>query len=236
MTTPETLSYNPAHGERGLGDLSNPTGSPAVLAIHGGGWAAQDKASWRGVAEYLADHGCCVYNINYRLCGMEPWPACGDDCLDAAHFLLEKHDRIFLVGGSAGGHLALMTGLRLPHCRVAGIVAISAIGDLRADLAVNPDRYRYLFGGEPTKQQIEEATPMSYLGNPPPILYTHSLYDTVVPIESAKNFVAASGAESYFYDEGRRDEGHAIWIPGSEPHKLYPDIEERILDFIRRHH
>ena len=149
------LSYHGEYGFRGLGDLYLPDSvnsrTRAALLIHGGGWSALDKSSFAGVALYLCqDLGMAVYNINYRLCGQAPWPACGDDCLEAGTFFLNAsipdfegfdRSRIVIVGASAGGHLALMTGLRLPAERVAGIVSISGIADIRSDFSLHPDRY-----------------------------------------------------------------------------------------------
>ena len=42
-----------------------------------------------------------------------------------------------IIGPSAGGHLALMTGLRLPEQKVAGIVSISGIADIEADFSAH---------------------------------------------------------------------------------------------------
>lgn len=116
--------YSRVH-ERCKGDLYLPDERNAdtlpILLIHGGGWSNLDKSRFHGVAGWLCDHGFVVFNINYRLLGMAPWPACGDDCLSAADFLLHgdipelagvKRDAIGVMGASAGGHLALMTGLR----------------------------------------------------------------------------------------------------------------------------
>ncbi len=248
------LSYNKEHGFRGLGDLYLPENpgpaTKAALLIHGGGWSALDKSSFAGVALYLCqDLGMAVYNINYRLCGQVPWPACGDDCLEAGKFFLnaaipefQGFDRrcILIVGASAGGHLALMTGLRLPPERVAGIVSISGIADVRADYAASPDRYEYLLGHSPTEEDLKEISPATYLSrNSPPILCTHDYHDNVVPIESAKKFLEAAraeglSAEEFFYTMEESGYSHRIWIPDSTPHKLYPCLEERLAAFIRR--
>lgn len=251
MTLVKEIVYHPAYGERGLGDLYLPEDvserTPVALTIHGGGWSALNKYSFSGVAEFLCGLGFAVYNIQYRLSTIAPWPACGDDCLEAADFLLNAdvpefrpfdRRRVFVVGASAGGHLALMTGLRLPPERVSGIVSISGIGDPGEDMKLSYGRYPQLFGRVPTEADLERISPAFYLSKQsPPILCTHSLFDTVVPIESAKKFVAAAEktgtpVETYYYD--RRNDGHCIWIPGSDPHKLYRDIEERIEDFIRK--
>ena len=250
MNVISDLAYNKSHGEYGLGDLYLPervTGkTPLALAIHGGGWRSMDKYSFSGVAEFLCGLGFAVYNINYRLTGEAPWPACGDDCLEAARFLLSAdhpefagtdRGKIFVVGASAGGHLALMTGLRLPAGQVSGIVSISGIAKFEPCMKLHPDRYHALFGtGEPIPEEMfVSASPIEFLNrNNPPILLTHAIYDTLVPIDSATEFEDAARErggriESYYYN--RRNKGHCIWIKGSDPHKLHPDIEERIERF-----
>lgn len=250
MRMVNNLVYQSAWGERGLGDLYLPDTlserTPAALTIHGGGWSAMEKSSFAGVAEFLCSLGYAVYNIQYRLSTISYWPACGDDCLEAAGFFLNAdvpelagfdRRRILVVGASAGGHLALMTGLRLPAERVSGIVSISGIGDPKEDWKIAPERYRLLFGHEPSESDFAAISPANFLTKQsPPILCTHALYDTVVPIESAKVFVSAvekngTRIETYYYNRG--NDGHCIWIPGSVPHKLHRDIEERIESFLR---
>ena len=242
--------YNKSYGEYGLGNLYLPDQvsdkTPLALAIHGGGWRAQDQYSFAGVADFLCEIGFAVYNINYRLTGVNPWPACGDDCLEAARFFLTadqpefaglRREKLFVVGASSGGHLALMTGLRLPAHQVSGIVSISGIAKLEPDMKLSPERYRPFFGmPEPYPQdKIDSASPLAFINRDnPPILLTHAIYDTVVPIDCATAFEDAARdhggrIESYYYN--RRNEGHCVWIKGSDPHKLHPDIEEKIKQF-----
>ena len=97
---------------------SRPPGmrSPAVVMIHGGGWIGGDKAEARSfnVGTTLALNGYVCVSINYRL--DEPrWPQNLYDCKNAVRFLRANAgrlgvdpERIGVIGGSAGGHLALM--------------------------------------------------------------------------------------------------------------------------------
>ena len=219
--------------------------TPKMLLIHGGGWRAMDLHSLDGVAPFFREMGFVVYNIDYRLSTEAPWPACGDDCLAAADDLVRAEAEeiritagkpIFVFGASAGGHLAMMTGLRMPREQVRGIISVSGIADPGPDAEVYPDRYKILFGGDPIDPQ---AFPAAHLRkDSPPILMTHCLNDTVVPRDSAYNFAKyamQTGADvrTYLYDLERCGEGHAIWIPGIEPHRLYPDIAEAVQSFIR---
>lgn len=249
MNVLRNLVYDMANPADCAGDLYCPdcsNGSDAVvLCIHGGGWSALDRGSFAGVAEFLCDNGFPVFNIDYRLLGKGPWPLCGDDCLTAAEFLRNSDPpgpppgsarRLFIVGASAGGHLALMTGLRLPTAAVAGIVSISGIADLVPDMKSTPDRYQSFWSHPPADHEIALASPLSYIrAEQPPILCTHSRFDEVVPWESQYNFAEkcrAIGAPVDFYSYDRKGEGHCIWIPGSQPHRLYADIERKILDFL----
>ncbi|MDD4101224.1 MAG: alpha/beta hydrolase fold domain-containing protein, partial [Kiritimatiellae bacterium] len=244
------VPYNPAIGTAGLGNLYLPANygpdTPVALAIHGGSWSGGDRASWAGVAEFLCnDLGFVVFNIEYRLTGVGPWPLCGNDCIDAANYLLSAAfeqqygiacKKVWPCGGSAGGHLALWTGLSLAPDKVAGIISISGIGDLQPDAAVNPSRYVSLFGYTPTTQELIDASPMSLVGaGAPPVFCSHAAVDTVVPPESTQNFVDACRAagvtvDHYVYEA--RDDGHSIWIADSNPHKLFSDIESAIAKFV----
>lgn len=256
----KTLSYNPEAGNYGIGVLTLPeklsTKEEAVLLIHGGGWTGGNIASFAGVANFFTDClGLASFNIEYTLAGLEengktPWPACGDDCLKAADWLFGDAFRqeagfspkkIWICGGSAGGHLALWTGLNLPSDKVAGIISISGIADPRPDCAAHPKRYYTLFGGhEPSAEELESISIMNLVREDGPrILLTHETMDTVVPIESARNFFSeysAAGNEIVFYEYSRDGYeglvGHCIWIPKSKPHRLISIIEREIEKFV----
>ncbi len=243
--------YNKSIGAAGAGDLYFPEGytpqTPVALAIHGGGWSAMDRSSWAGVAQFLCnDLGFVVFNIEYRLVGVEPWPACGNDCIAAANYLLSetftkeygiKCKKVWTCGGSAGGHLALWTGLSLPPEKVGGAISVSGIGDLIPDSEVNPGRYSKLFGHKPSPVELKAASPMTLVkAGSPPVFCSNAHEDRVVPVDSTQHFVDAcrvAGVKVEHFAYEKRDGGHSIWIPGSKPHKLFADIEEAIVKFVR---
>ena len=217
--------------------------TPFVLNIHGGGWSAMSRKDAAGVSAFLVERGCAVYSVDYRLASKaNPWPACGDDCLKAAEFILRggfaaqglKPSRIWIIGVSAGGHLALWTGLNLKAEQVAGIISVSGIADPIPDAKANPNRYVRLFGGrEPTASDLDSMSIMKLVRkNGPRILLTHAQEDSVVPVESAANFCNAyrnAGNNIFFYQYSAKDEantgGHAIW------RKDYP-VRKRLLNCI----
>ena len=247
MITHHTYSdASPAcKGELWLPEKPVTADTPKIMLIHGGGWWHGTADFMAGVADRFCREGYIVFNIDYRVTTEAPWPACGDDCLAAADFFVRADAEeirvtagkpIVVCGVSAGGHLALMTGLRMPREQVLGIISIAGIADPEPDAAAFPERYEKLFAGGPIDPQ---AFPAPYLRkDSPPILLTHCLNDVIVPRESAYRFARYAtelGADihTYFYDLERVNDGHAIWIPGSSPHRLYPDVEEAVTNFAR---
>ena len=253
MEEVQDIQYAAEHGIRGMGDLflpEKPQGAPLALCIHGGGWNAMDKYSWAGVAQLMCEQGYAAFNINYRLLDQAPWPACGDDCLRAANFLydlthpmmkqLDRSQGMVIIGGSAGGHLALMTGLRLPRDRVRAIVSISGPADLllRAQ-RTGRDFYHTFFGtpGEITDRMLLEVSPVSYVKpNSPPILCVHSTNDKLVFIDQARRMVemckgVRARAELFAYPGP--GELHGIWIDGTDPHRLLEEPANAIGSFLK---
>ena len=248
------IPYAPDHGRRGVGDLylpREPVGCPVALCIHGGGWSHMDKSSWAGVARLLCREGLTAFNINYRLLDTAPWPACGDDCVAAARFLLraghpatvplDRERGLVVIGGSAGGHLAMWTGLTLPAGSVRAIVSVAGPGDLllRARSAGTAFFHRF-FGteGKISDEMLLAASPITRVGpGSPPLLCVHSTNDRLVPIEQAKRMVDAyveAGCHAELHAYAGPGEQHGIWLEGTDPHRLLPHIEDAVRRFLAR--
>ena len=125
-------------GELWLPEKPVTADTPKIMLIHGGGWWHGTADFMAGVADRFCREGYIVFNIDYRVTTEAPWPACGDDCLAAADFFVRADAEeirvtagkpIVVCGVSAGGHLALMTGLRMPREQVLGIISIAGIAD-----------------------------------------------------------------------------------------------------------
>lgn len=91
--------------------------SPIVINIHGGGWNKGNKESQTGFSGFFK-RGYAVANIAYRLTGTATAPAAIEDTRCALIYLISNAtklnidiNKIVIMGGSAGGHLALMGGL-----------------------------------------------------------------------------------------------------------------------------
>jgi acetyl esterase len=113
-----------------------------VLDIHGGGWMQGSPENDAQLNDELA-RTCkvAVVSVDYRLAPENPFPACIEDCKAAAKWLLNNckaefgTEKIFISGGSAGGHLAAVATLYFRDSlhaidKVKGVNLIYGVYDL----------------------------------------------------------------------------------------------------------
>jgi acetyl esterase/lipase len=123
MSVFHNVTYASPDGDPLLLDAYIPNGGvhPAVIVIHGGGWAYGDKQELAFEGENLAAAGFGAFVVNYRLAppnGVVHAPVALHDvstALDwiranAATYRIDP-DRIGVLGNSAGGNLAMMLGV-----------------------------------------------------------------------------------------------------------------------------
>ncbi len=125
QTTLDSLDVKPdvtyaRYGDRTLEmDIYRPKKTwgelPAVVCIHGGGWAKGNRGSHEKVAQAVAARGYVAATISYRLSGEAPFPAQIHDCKAAVRFLRANAKQygidtanIGAIGLSAGGHLTAL--------------------------------------------------------------------------------------------------------------------------------
>jgi len=112
-----------------------PKNLPAVLLVHGGPWA-RDDWGFDGGAQFLANRGYAVLQINFRGStgygrafwekGFKQWgKTMQDDVTDAARWIVSEGiadpKRIAIYGGSYGGYAALAGMAFTPGVYAAGI-------------------------------------------------------------------------------------------------------------------
>ncbi|AKA81842.1 alpha/beta hydrolase [Pseudomonas synxantha] len=143
----QTLKKAPVAERKKVGSVPvrilRPSGKPkgVVLDIHGGGWvignAQMDDDLNLGMVNAC---GVAVVSVDYRLAVDTPIEGLLEDCLTAARWLLGDCPEfanlpVFVVGESAGGHLAAATLLALKQWpelleRVSGAVLYYGVYDL----------------------------------------------------------------------------------------------------------
>ncbi len=87
--------------------------APVIVMFFGGGWQNGRPGLFTPLAQHLTLRGYITVIPNYRLSGEAPFPAPVHDCKAAVRWvrasakrLNADPDRIAVMGGSAGGHLA----------------------------------------------------------------------------------------------------------------------------------
>lgn len=192
--------------------------SPVVINIHGGGWNHGSKESQTGFNTFFK-MGFAVANISYRLTGQATAPAAVEDARCALIYLM-KHarelnidtDKIVIMGGSAGGHLALMAGLlgndrrfdgNCPgseNIRVAAIIDKYGITDVwdwgYGTNVTSKSATRWLGDKANDKKFAASVSPITYVNkNSPPTFIVHGDADKTVPYQQSvdlhKKFVEA---------------------------------------------
>lgn len=107
-----------------------------ILFLHGGAFVAAAPNAHGLLLEKLCEAaGARGFYVDYRLAPEHPYPAAGQDCLDAYRHLLEAGvppAGIVIAGDSAGGNLTLATALRARDAGLplpAALVMISPVLD-----------------------------------------------------------------------------------------------------------
>lgn len=185
-------------------DVYKPAGAgsaPVVIFIHGGGWDSGDKNQYRFVGATLAEQGWVGVVINYRLYPDVKFPAFVNDAALAVAFVRAHAaewggdpDKIYLLGHSAGAHIAALLALDDDYLQQAGDDTHSLRGVIGLAGAYDfiPFVYDYmhdLFGPEiryPFSQPVNFAS-----ADAPPLLLLQGLSDTEVLPRNTINLVAA---------------------------------------------
>jgi len=177
---------------------------PTMVWIHGGGWTGGTKETATFSLLPYMEMGWNVVNVEYRLAKVSQAPAAVEDCLCALRWVIRNAkqygfdtSKIVVSGGSAGGHLALTTGLipasagldrQCPgteELKVAAIVNWFGITDV-ADLLDGPNMRAYAvqwLGSLPNRVEIaKRVSPLTYVRpGIPPIISIQGDADPVVP-------------------------------------------------------
>lgn len=86
---------------------------PVIVSVHGGGWVYGDKELYQFYCMSLAERGFAVVNFTYRLAPEHKYPAPLEDINRVMEWIFQNEAQygfdlksVFLVGDSAGAHLA----------------------------------------------------------------------------------------------------------------------------------
>jgi acetyl esterase/lipase len=180
------------------------TPNRTLIYIHGGGWTGGSKEQSALSFLPFLHMGWNVVNVEYRLARVSLAPAAVEDCLCALRWVYRNAKqynidttRLVVTGNSAGGHLALTTGMipasagldrQCPgteELKVAAIINWYGITDV-VDLLAGPNMKVYAVTWLSSMSNREEiarrVSPLTYVrAGLPPVLTIHGDADPTVP-------------------------------------------------------
>ncbi len=174
---------------------------PVVVFWHGGRWRDGDKADYRFVGATLAESGYVALVANYRHYPAVKMPGFMHDAALAALFAAAHateyggaRQRLYLMGHSAGAHLAALvtldpryfaaTGQAAPP--IAGVIGLSGPYDFLP--LIEPDD-QDMFG---PPELYPASQPINFVrADAPPVLLVQGLNDATVKPKNSRNLAAA---------------------------------------------
>jgi len=184
--------------------------APLLVHVHGGGWRFGDKGYRRSARRYAAA-GIATASIQYRLSDEATFPDPVRDVVAAVRWLRANADgygvdpeRVALVGGSAGGHLASLVAAApdderfhppefYPDVPVAvdAVVGHSGVYDMTAP-GLRSSRLVTAFVGtdydeDPERYRAASPVARAAAGDPPVLLF-HGTADGIVPYAQATSY------------------------------------------------
>jgi acetyl esterase/lipase len=168
-----------------------------MIMIHGGGWSTGDKTDFNEFVDSFKkrEPGFAIFNINYRLSTgvINLFPIQENDVKAVVEFIYSKKndyaisDKFVLLGGSAGGHLALLQGYKYSSpVKVKAIVDFFGPTDM-TDLYNNP--------ASPLVPPLSVALVVGATPISNPTLYQQSSPITFVTAQSPPTIILQGGLD-----------------------------------------
>jgi acetyl esterase/lipase len=194
----------------------------AMVDVHGGAWVLGDRTQHQAMDQALAGHGVLVASVEFRQPPGNPYPTSLQDVnlairwlkLHAAEYGVAPGARIGAFGGSSGGHVVILAGMRprdprysaLPLPGGEGLDA--ALDFVITDAPVTDPVARFEDGQRANNTQLVERHHLYWTppesaaeGSPthilargeavalPPLLITQGTDDQAVPLAQTEAFV-----------------------------------------------
>lgn len=218
---------------------------PVVVFFYGGGWEEGTRADYRFVGAALASRGVLTVIADYRLYPEVVFPTFLDDAALAVKWT-QQHaadyagapQRLFLMGHSAGAHIAAMLAINEQYLynagadpqAIAGLIGLSGPYDF---LPLKSPTLKKIFGDPAprTTQPIDFVTRDA----PPALLITGADDDTVNPGNSRRLAAKLEAAGRPVQQRVYAGVGHGRVVAAFAPPLSYGvPVTQDVLRFIMR--
>ncbi len=192
-------------------DHSKPV--PVLVFIHGGGWRKGDRSDYKYYTVKYAQQGYAAATISYRLLGEAKYPAAIEDAKCAVRWVRANAkeygfdaDHIAAIGGSAGGHIAMMVGYTAGDASLEGngghpdessavqaVVNFYGPSDLTTETARTSSEVEDFLGVtyDENPELYKQASPIMHVDSScPPTLIFHGSIDQLVPVVQSEKLAA----------------------------------------------
>ena len=167
----------------------------SVIFFYGGSWDSGAKGNYLFVAQALAARGVTTIIPDYRLYPEVRFPAFVEDAALATRWAAGRVglSKLFVMGHSAGAHIALMLAVDTPYLsqagvdrtKMAGVIGLSGPYDF---LPLKSPKLIDIFGGA----NRPEMEPITFARAPlPRALLIQGMADTTVYPRNSENLAAA---------------------------------------------
>lgn len=218
-----------------------------VIFFYGGSWRSGERGYYHFVGEALASSGVIVVVPDYRVYPEARFPAFVEDAARAVRWVADNiagfggdERRLFLMGHSAGAHIAALLVVDPAFLAAAGVPAdaIAGLIGLAGPYAFDPTAYRStraVFAGLADVRRAQPAALVAAAG--PPVLLLHGLDDRVVRPDNSRALAAGLRAQGGVVEVVEYAEtGHIdLVVALGHPFRRPGGIRDRIADFIDRH-
>jgi acetyl esterase/lipase len=232
------------------------TAAPLLVFIHGGGWKGGNRSDYLVYLIAFAEKGYVTATVSYSLLKDSPYPGCVEDIKDAVGWFFnngEKYgydpDRIALIGGSAGAHLAMLAAygwknseagtdsIKIPEIshKIKAVIDIYGPVDLTTVYARNQPLVTSFISHSymEAPELYREASPLQYLNKSnPPTMILHGTSDELLPLSQSdllKEMLDSLGVPCVYYKV-------PLWPHGMDYVKRVNDFSQlKMNDFLKQY-
>ncbi|WP_371185939.1 alpha/beta hydrolase family protein [Thalassotalea maritima] len=258
LASMEPVEFNARDGLKITGYLTRPKGAtgktPLILLVHGGPYGVRDDWGFDPEAQFFANRGYAVLQVNYRGSGgrgndfqygayKQMGREMQDDLTDATRWAIEQgiadKDKVCIYGASYGGYAALMGVIKEPDLYQC---AIGYVGLYNIERWEKSDTIRIKSGrrfidaawGYDDEDFVRERSPVYHVDKiKAGLLLIHGKKDQRVPIDNYYDLTEALDDVGHPYQSLLKDfEGHGFYQQ-KNVYEAYRKMESFLGEYLR---